>query len=483
RRNETICCLIGFGIGVGCCLLYKLISNFLTPEQKNNKQRDAQTMGQEQSYRSEIAVSYSKRPRHRATHNSITTSSSENTHHPVESSKHEQQQQEETIICEHCHHQITGQENDREPLLGLPLSKNRHQHYELKSSNPMTWSEISSSDLLESYHSNSIGDSGIESNSTGSRLKLSTKNNNSNNNDNMNYTLDNYDYELNSTYDDYDQIFPPSSQNVFGTNRKYDSDTAICQSASMNRHQSQMILTQCAADALQNNLQSYMTTEKGLERALEHTTKLNQDLEMILTDFGTLSRRYSQSSINKILPSSASTLETYDNHHFQHSHTIDVLDWNYNDCSPTSQSPTNSYRRQASRNTTSSQTMNKSQNSRNKTKLKRRLNTTTSDYNESDETRTYDYTSSPLRRRPSSVYFDSSDTSDEEGPNDDILDTINNSNYSSNYPNLDDTLNIEQNNENNESISSVKISRTTEFTSSSNDSNLSIELNGQINFS
>jgi ABC-type thiamine transport system ATPase subunit len=31
RRNETICCLIGFGIGVGCCILYRLISNFLTP--------------------------------------------------------------------------------------------------------------------------------------------------------------------------------------------------------------------------------------------------------------------------------------------------------------------------------------------------------------------------------------------------------------------------------------------------------------------
>lgn len=29
RRNETICCLIGFGIGVGCCILYRLISNFL----------------------------------------------------------------------------------------------------------------------------------------------------------------------------------------------------------------------------------------------------------------------------------------------------------------------------------------------------------------------------------------------------------------------------------------------------------------------
>ncbi|CAF4303675.1 unnamed protein product, partial [Adineta steineri] len=30
RRNETVCCLIGFGIGVGCCILYRLISNFLT---------------------------------------------------------------------------------------------------------------------------------------------------------------------------------------------------------------------------------------------------------------------------------------------------------------------------------------------------------------------------------------------------------------------------------------------------------------------
>lgn len=31
RRNETICCLIGFGIGVGCCILYRIISNLLNP--------------------------------------------------------------------------------------------------------------------------------------------------------------------------------------------------------------------------------------------------------------------------------------------------------------------------------------------------------------------------------------------------------------------------------------------------------------------
>lgn len=31
RRQETICCLIGFGIGVGCCLLYRWISNLFTP--------------------------------------------------------------------------------------------------------------------------------------------------------------------------------------------------------------------------------------------------------------------------------------------------------------------------------------------------------------------------------------------------------------------------------------------------------------------
>ncbi|CAF0871128.1 unnamed protein product [Didymodactylos carnosus] len=455
RRNETICCLIGFGIGVGCCLLYKLISNFLTPEHKNSKQRDAQTMGQEQSYSSEIAVSYSKRPRPRTT---------DNTSHPVAISKHEQHR-EERIVCDRCRHQASEQENDCEPLVGLPITKYHHEHYELKSSNPMTWSEISSSDLLESYHSNSIGDSGIESNPTGSRSKLTTKNNKKK--ENMNSTLNNYGYELNSTYDEYDQIFPSaSSANVLGTNRKYDSDTAICQS------------TKCATDALQNNLMSYMTTEKGLERAIEHTTKLNQDLEMILTDFGTLSRRYSQSSVNKILTSTSSA--TYDNHHFQHSHTIDVLDWNYNDCSPMPQSP-NSYRRQSSRNTNSSQTSNKSQNSRNKTKLKRRLNTMSSDYHESDETRSYDYTSSPLRRRPSSVYFDSSDTSDEDAPSDDILDTIS-SNCSSNQTNLDDTLNVEQNNDD-ETLSPVKMSTTTEFISCSNDSELSIETEDQNKYS
>jgi hypothetical protein len=37
RRNETICCLIGFGIGVGCCVLYRIISNFLTSS--NNKKQ------------------------------------------------------------------------------------------------------------------------------------------------------------------------------------------------------------------------------------------------------------------------------------------------------------------------------------------------------------------------------------------------------------------------------------------------------------
>lgn len=36
RRNETICCLIGFGIGVGCCILYRLISNFLAPSSSSS---------------------------------------------------------------------------------------------------------------------------------------------------------------------------------------------------------------------------------------------------------------------------------------------------------------------------------------------------------------------------------------------------------------------------------------------------------------
>ena len=31
RRNETICCLIGFGIGVGCCILYRILKNLLNP--------------------------------------------------------------------------------------------------------------------------------------------------------------------------------------------------------------------------------------------------------------------------------------------------------------------------------------------------------------------------------------------------------------------------------------------------------------------
>lgn len=245
RRNETICCLIGFGIGVGCCILYRFISNFLTPSTNTNSlivsQRVIKT-----PLSSDI---YSKRKR----------------------------------LHEHddyiCHNNNISDE--------------------------MTWSEMSSSlstvNLLQdSYHSNSLtGDSGVD-----------------------------------------------------------------CPEIS-HEHE---VATEC-------HVMSYISTEKGLERALEQTSRFYTDLEHIAIDLGTLTKRYSQS-------------ETSLSHR-----SIDALDWDWHD---DVSSPKLMPRKQQ---------LVRSNN--NKNKVRRRLNT---NYTESDhENRSFDYSTSPLRRKPSTVYFDSSD--------------------------------------------------------------------------
>lgn len=42
RRNETICYLIGFGIGVGCCVVYRLLTNFLNSATNKHSSTDSQ---------------------------------------------------------------------------------------------------------------------------------------------------------------------------------------------------------------------------------------------------------------------------------------------------------------------------------------------------------------------------------------------------------------------------------------------------------
>jgi hypothetical protein len=48
RRNEAICCLIGFSIGIGCCLMYRWIRNtFFSLEFRNSYQRVTNSSGEE----------------------------------------------------------------------------------------------------------------------------------------------------------------------------------------------------------------------------------------------------------------------------------------------------------------------------------------------------------------------------------------------------------------------------------------------------
>lgn len=289
RRSETICCLIGFGIGVGCCLIYRFVSNLLTSNWKKPSTTNAVKIHLQSNVRRSISF-------------------------PSEIT-----QKSEPISCS---------SND-------PSDENRI-------SDDMTWSEMSSSLstvhlLQDSYHSSSLtaADSGVD---CSERSKPS------------------------SHYHDEDD------ETLL---RKYDSDTAL--------HHDRQTATEC-------HLMSYISTEKGLERALEQTTRFYTDLEHIATDLGTLTKRYNQT--NSSLPA-------------KYSHrSIDALDWDWND-------DVHSPRSISSRKGHSFPTRSTS-----KSKLRRRLNLTVSqtDYNESDqEHRLIDWTTSPLRRRQSSVYFDSSD--------------------------------------------------------------------------
>ncbi len=110
--------------------------------------------------------------------------------------------------------------------------------------------------------------------------------------------------------------------------------------------------------------ESHISTEKGLERALEQTSRFYTDLEHIATDLGTLTKRYSQSH-----------------------QSIDALDWDWHEEEEEiHHSPKNSCNH-------------RKQNRSNKNKNRRRINNNHIEYNESDnENRLFDYSSSPLRR-------------------------------------------------------------------------------------
>jgi hypothetical protein len=104
---------------------------------------------------------------------------------------------------------------------------------------------------------------------------------------------------------------------------------------------------------------SYVSTEKGLERALEQTSRFYTDLEHIASDLGTLTQRYSQSH-----------------------QSINALDWDWHD--DDNNSPKTIHRKQIRTN--------------NKNKIRRKLNTSINpiEYNESDND--HRSLSSPLRR-------------------------------------------------------------------------------------
>jgi hypothetical protein len=113
---------------------------------------------------------------------------------------------------------------------------------------------------------------------------------------------------------------------------------------------------------LETSNESHISTEKGLDRALEQTSRFYTDLEHIASDLGTLTKRYSQSH-----------------------RSIDALDWDWHEDDV--QSPKTTHRKQIRSN--------------NKNKIRRRLNPNTNqiEYNESDnENRSFDYSTSPLRR-------------------------------------------------------------------------------------
>jgi len=434
RRNETICCLIGFGIGVGCCILYRLISNFLTSSstssslpssstaisQLSNNKRDAKTslMGQEHSSLSsngtEITVTYTKRARSNAFKRSTPERYLIN---PTKTKKTFDDDSSNPL------------DSDREPLLGLPIDKH-HEYIPSKNlitsnlSDEMTWSEISSSLgtvglLHDSYHSNSLtGDSGVDCQEI-SIIKSSRHSTTSNPQrfDERTPTIPMLGEDDDDDDDDEETSFmnysiTGMSTFLHGAPRRYDSDTAL----------SRGVLLQDTQNVHESNVMSYMSTEKGLERALEQTSRFYSDLEHIATDLNSLSRKYSQSH-TALIPS----VSKYYYHQNQHvCKTIDALDWDWNDvhASPIVQSPKSNQKKSHQHSFSSLPRLN----SNTKSKVRRKLNPThlPTDYNESDlelrTSRSYDCTSSPLRRRPSSVYFDSTDnTSGDENLADETL--------------------------------------------------------------
>ena len=141
-----------------------------------------------------------------------------------------------------------------------------------------------------------------------------------------------------------------------------------------------------------------MSTENGLDRALEQTSRFYSDLEHIATDLNSLTRRYSQSQTS-ISPSIS---KYYQQHHRSGLNTIDALDWDWNDVQspPLVQSPKAFHRKERQHYSSSLPRLN----SNTKTKVRRKLNNTNNqtDYHESDleirTTRSYDCASSPIRR-------------------------------------------------------------------------------------
>ncbi|CAF2520455.1 unnamed protein product [Rotaria sp. Silwood2] len=294
RRSETICYLIGFGIGVGCCIIYRLLTNFLTSATNTNLSIKSQ---------SDTKKSLS----------SISTNKSYVDEDDLINIKHEHDDDDDdirnnTIIDE------------------------------------MTWSEMSSSlsatNLFQdSYHSNSLtGDSGVDC------PEIPIRNHKKCGDDN----------EISL--------------------RKYDSDIGL-------HHDTQTVT--------ESHVMSYISTEKGLERALEQTSRFYTDLEHIATDLGTLTKRYSQSH-----------------------QSIDALDWDWID---DVQSPKHNQRKQHQQLIRS--------NNKNKSRRRLNININQTEYNESDNEKcSFDYSTSPLRRKHSSIYFDSTDnTSDEDHLGDETL--------------------------------------------------------------
>lgn len=138
----------------------------------------------------------------------------------------------------------------------------------------------------------------------------------------------------------------------------------------------------------ETHMSSFTSTEQGLERALEQTSRFYSDLEHIATDLNSLSKKYSQSQTT-LIPS----VSKYYQHHDQSTfNTIDALDWDLMDaCS----SPRKIHSHHSS---SSLSRLN------NKSRGRRRIpvHSFQTDYNESDieirESRSCDCASSPLRR-------------------------------------------------------------------------------------